>query len=81
MCCVKKVREGLKNWKHNSTAVKRFLTDFGYTKTDPAWVEITPAAITAERVNPAGPSNTILFNPLASVAPAIDDSIFFTCRI
>ncbi len=63
-CCVKKVREEVKNWKHNATAVKRFLSDFGYAETDPEWVEITPTGITTEKVNPVSPAAAVSFTIL-----------------
>ena len=43
-CCIKQVREAVYGWAHNDTVVARSLTDFGYTETDPVWVNITPAA-------------------------------------
>jgi hypothetical protein len=51
-CCVKKVREGEKNWRHDNSVVAKFLTSFGYNEEDPEWVEMTPTGITTGKVNP-----------------------------
>jgi hypothetical protein len=43
-CCVKQVREAICGWSHDDQVVARFMTDFGYTETDPVFVAVTPAA-------------------------------------
>lgn len=41
---VKKVREAVMKCSHDSAIVNSFMTSFGYTTSDPEWVQVSPAS-------------------------------------
>lgn len=61
-CCVKKIREevmGVTN--HQAAVIPRYLTEFGYSESDPVWVAMTPTGTTTGKVNRAVSSRDFHF--------------------
>ena len=45
---VKKIREEVLSYSHDSAIIEQYLTEFGYTSKDPQWVLVPPGSTTAD---------------------------------
>jgi hypothetical protein len=67
-CCAKEIRENLMGvTDHQQEVIPKFLTGFGYSESDPEWVEMTPDTVTVRKVNPAPSTDAFTFTLTGSV--------------